>query len=161
MKARFKDKIVESPFQFPTIRGGLRTLGKSLVLMKGVYDLCHTGHIRSFVRGSKLGDVLVVAVTLDELVTKRKGNDRPFIPFEDRVFSLANLEAIDYVIPNPFSKLDELLTLIEPNVFTASHFGGLGEELRRTLFPNVQFKITPRDGELDTTAIVAKIRGEK
>lgn len=134
-----------------------KTIGRgTFVLMKGVFDLLHAGHLRALLEGSKHADALVVAVTTDEIVSKKKGPTRPIIPYEDRKFQISCLSVVDAVIPNPFTDLAELLTLVKPDFFVASHFGNLNEsDFRATEFIRV-----PRVGDYDTSGIVARIRGE-
>ncbi|TKB46465.1 glycerol-3-phosphate cytidylyltransferase [Ferrimonas sediminicola] len=59
----------------------------------GVYDLFHIGHLNILKRAKENCDYLVVGVTTDELVQRRK-NKTPVIPLEERI---AIVEAIKYV----------------------------------------------------------------
>ena len=70
---------------------------KRIVLVKGVYDLFHSGHYYSFVNAKAMGDVLVVGVSSDRAVRSRKGPARPIIPEEDRMILVAALSCVDWV----------------------------------------------------------------
>ena len=54
----------------------LKKQKKKIVLCHGVFDLLHLGHIRHFEEAKKLGDYLIVSVTLNKFV--EKGPGRPF-----------------------------------------------------------------------------------
>jgi cytidyltransferase-like protein len=64
----------------------------------GVFDMIHVGHVRLIQRASKLCDDLVVIVVKDEAVRKQKGDDRPIIPWEQRVEMVAALAGVQAVV---------------------------------------------------------------
>ena len=57
---------------------------KKIVLLKGSFDLLHTGHIYMMEQAKKYGDILVVIVK-PNVAIKNKGDDRPIIDEIDRV----------------------------------------------------------------------------
>ena len=78
---------------------GLRTLreqnrDKRIVLCHGAFDLVHMGHLIHFEEAKALGDLLVVTVTADEYITKKRS-----VSFNEtyRLRQLAALEIVDYV----------------------------------------------------------------
>lgn len=74
---------------------------KSVVLVGGVFDLLHYGHLK-FLQAAKLeGDVLIVALESDANVRRRKGNNRPLNSGQIRAEVLAALEVVDYVLILP------------------------------------------------------------
>jgi len=69
---------------------------KTIVLVTGGFDPLHSGHIAYFKEAKKLGDNLVVGVNSDAWLTRKKG--RPFMPFEERIAILKELEVVDDVM---------------------------------------------------------------
>jgi len=67
-----------------------------VVLVTGGFDPLHSGHIAYFKEAKRLGNKLVVGVNSDEWLTRKKG--KPFMPFEERVAIIKELEVVDKVI---------------------------------------------------------------
>jgi D-beta-D-heptose 7-phosphate kinase/D-beta-D-heptose 1-phosphate adenosyltransferase len=90
----------------------LRSAGKKIVFTNGCFDLIHTGHTRYLAKARTLGDVLVVAVNSDASVRTIKGKKRPINNENDRMETLAALEAVSYVTlfnePDPHRIISEL-----------------------------------------------------
>jgi cytidyltransferase-like protein len=76
----------------PAIREQFRD--KSIVLCHGAFDLVHMGHLLHFEEARALGDILVVTITADRHITKRRA-----VSFSEeyRARQLAALEIVDYV----------------------------------------------------------------
>ncbi len=68
--------------------------GQRIVLCHGAFDLVHIGHLIHFEEAKALGDLLVVTITADKHITKKRS-----VSFsqEYRLRQLAALEIIDYV----------------------------------------------------------------
>ena len=49
---------------------------KKIVLVHGVFDLLHIGHIKYFKKAKSYGDILIVSVTSNDYVNK--GPNRPY-----------------------------------------------------------------------------------
>ncbi len=67
-----------------------------VVLVTGGFDPLHSGHIEYFKEAKKLGDKLIVGVNSDAWLTRKKG--RPFMPFEERIALIQEMEIVDKVI---------------------------------------------------------------
>ena len=67
---------------------------KRIVLCHGAFDLVHMGHLIHFEEAKSLGDLLVVTVTADDYITKKRS-----VSFSEtyRLRQLAALEIVDYV----------------------------------------------------------------
>lgn len=76
----------------------------------GVFDLFHVGHLNVLKNSKSYCDQLVVGITTDELVLKRK-NKIPFIPFYERVDIVSSCRYVDLVIPQ--NDMDKLLIVKE------------------------------------------------
>lgn len=75
----------------------IRTLGLSIALTSGTYDLLHIGHMRYLEQAKKCGDILIVGVDSDKKVKSRKGPDRPVVSEDERVGGLAHLRSVDLI----------------------------------------------------------------
>ena len=63
----------------------------------GVFDLFHIGHLNILKNAKSKCDILIVGVTTDELVEKRK-NKRRVIPFEERCEIIKSIKFVDKVV---------------------------------------------------------------
>jgi D-beta-D-heptose 7-phosphate kinase/D-beta-D-heptose 1-phosphate adenosyltransferase len=94
----------------------LRGKGKKIVFTNGCFDLFHTGHLKLLREAKNLGDVLVVGVNSDDSVKKLKGEERPFIPENDRANIIAALDCVDYVIIFREDTPLELIKALKPDI---------------------------------------------
>ena len=72
---------------------------KKIILVNGVFDVLHIGHIEYFKEAKKLGDILIVSVTANKYVNK--GINRPYFDEKARISLLSELSQIDFVILSP------------------------------------------------------------
>ncbi len=63
----------------------------------GAFDLLHTGHLNLLCNAKSICEVLIVAVSTDELVEKYKGR-RPIIPFEQRIKLVRGVRWVDMAV---------------------------------------------------------------
>lgn len=110
-----KRKIITEK-QIPDLIKKLRAEGKSIGFTNGCFDLLHLGHLHSFVQLKKECDVLFVGINSDSSVKKLKGKDRPIQNEQTRMFLLASLEPIDYVIVFKDGNAVKLVEKITPDV---------------------------------------------
>src|ERR1700674_890547 len=88
---RQRDKIV--PFdELPRLRERLRD--KKIIHCHGAFDLVHIGHLIHFEEAKALGDILVVTITADTHITKKRSVN---FTEADRARQVAALEIVDYV----------------------------------------------------------------
>jgi cytidyltransferase-like protein len=71
--------------------------GGGLVVVTGVFDLLHIGHLRFLEAAKRLGGSLAVGVEDDERVRRWKGPERPIQSEEDRCELLRALRVVDRV----------------------------------------------------------------
>jgi D-beta-D-heptose 7-phosphate kinase/D-beta-D-heptose 1-phosphate adenosyltransferase len=64
----------------------------------GCFDILHSGHVVFFEQAKEKCDALVVSVGSDSVIRALKGPGRPVNPENNRLFLLAGLESVDYVI---------------------------------------------------------------
>ncbi|MEK6643131.1 MAG: PfkB family carbohydrate kinase [Planctomycetota bacterium] len=88
---------------------------KTVIQCHGCFDIVHPGHIRYLQFARAQGDILVVSITGDALISK--GETRPYIPQELRAENLAALEFVDYVVIDSNPTARDLLDRIRPDVY--------------------------------------------
>nr|WP_206204036.1 adenylyltransferase/cytidyltransferase family protein [Thermococcus sp. ES12] len=109
---------------------------KIRVLVGGVFDILHVGHIHFLSQAKALGDELVVIVAHDETVRRQKRRE-PVNSAEDRAELLRALSVVDEVYIGSPGGIDyELVRKIDPDIVAigpdqAFSCERLKEELRR------------------------------
>lgn len=93
-----------------------RQNGRTVVFTNGCYDILHVGHLDLLRRTADLGDVVVVGLNGDGSVRRLKGNNRPFVAFDDRADLLAGLEPVDFVIGFEEDTPERLMEAIRPDI---------------------------------------------
>ena len=90
--------------------------GEDLVVVTGVFDLLHVGHLRFLCAARELGDRLVVGVESDERVRRWKGPDRPIQTQDDRCELLSALRVVDdvFLIEGERVEPDYYVELLRP-----------------------------------------------
>lgn len=114
MNERLKRKI-RTPDALAAELAAARARGLRVVQCHGCFDLVHPGHVRYLQAAREQGDVLVVSLTGDQLISK--GPERPYIPQDLRAENLAALEFVDWVVIDPHPTACELLELLRPDVY--------------------------------------------
>ncbi|WP_456321370.1 adenylyltransferase/cytidyltransferase family protein [Palaeococcus sp. (in: euryarchaeotes)] len=94
----------------------MRQEKKIRVLVGGVFDILHVGHIHFLTQAKKLGDELVVIVAHDETVRRRKGRE-PINSMYERAEVLKALKPVDdVIIGEPGALSFELVKKLEPDI---------------------------------------------
>jgi len=83
-----------------------RARGMKIVMAAGNFDVLHAGHIRHLREARAEGDLLIVQLASDEVVTNGKGPGRPVHPFRD------------YVVEDTVHDGIVVVNMIRPDVFT-------------------------------------------
>ena len=88
-----------------------------IVAVSGGFDPVHIGHIRSIRDASQLGDKLMVILTRDDQLIRKKGYC--FMPYEERKEVMENIKGVDIVVPNVDANItsNESLEYYRPNIF--------------------------------------------
>jgi rfaE bifunctional protein nucleotidyltransferase chain/domain len=120
----FQDRLVGSLEEMTRTVSHLKGLDYRVVLTSGSFDLIHLGHVKYLARAKELGGILVVGVDSDAKIRRRKGDDRPMVPEDERLELLAHQRPVDLI----YLKQDEdpswgLIKAVEPDVLvlTADH----------------------------------------
>ena len=93
----FADRLVPSLEEMTRVVSHLRGLGYRIVLTSGSFDLIHLGHVKYLARAKELGGILVVGVDSDAKIRRRKGDDRPMVPENERLELLAHQRPVDLI----------------------------------------------------------------
>lgn len=96
---------------------------KKIVFCTGCYDILQSGHAVFFNQCKQFGDILVVGVGRDVVISKLKGPGRPINPENNRVYLVASLQDVDYAVLNDTEifggKIDfkNILETLRPDIF--------------------------------------------
>lgn len=93
----------------------LRQNGAKIVLANGCFDLFHVGHIRYLAGAKQLGDFLIVGINSDKQVRKLKGENRPFMPENERAEIVSALVCVDAVTIFDEPTVTELIRAVRPD----------------------------------------------
>ena len=88
---------------------------KKIVLVHGVFDLLHIGHIKYFKKAKSLGDVLIVSVTSNKYVNK--GPSRPYFDEKLRMEFIEQIDCVDIVLLSKFENAKHVISKIKPNYY--------------------------------------------
>ena len=93
-----------------------QSMGETVVMTNGCFDILHSGHVSYLKQASKLGDKLIVAVNSDNTVEKLKGLGRPINSVVRRMAVLAGLSSVDWVVEFTEDTPERLISELLPNV---------------------------------------------
>ncbi len=94
----------------------LKSMGKTVVMTNGCFDILHPGHIEYLERARALGDVLVLALNSDRSVRQLKGEGRPVNPLPTRARMLGALSCVDMVTEFDEETPEALIASVLPNI---------------------------------------------
>lgn len=123
MFEKIKSKVLHES-QLEVISNKYHSEGKKIVFCTGCYDILQSGHAVFFNQCKEFGDVLVVGVGSDSVITALKGPSRPVNPENNRLYLVASLQDVDYVVLNGNElkqpgKIDfeNVMSKLRPNIF--------------------------------------------
>lgn len=97
-----------------------------IVLANGVFDLLHPGHVAHLQEARGMGDLLLVALTMDEYINK---HGRPILKFRERAEMLMALRCVSNV--TGCENAEEAIRWYRPQVFVKG-----GDYLQKGLLPS-------------------------
>ncbi len=107
--------------EYSLLSKGKSTLG--IVLVGGVYDILHLGHLAVLAEAKTYGDILVVVVATDVTVETLKGR-RPVFPEEDRRALVESLRPVDAAIlgyEDVGMGYEQVIDEIKPNIIALGY----------------------------------------
>jgi len=81
-------KIISSIRELKKKSNFLKKGNKKIILVHGVFDLVHPGHLSYFKEAKTYGDILIVSITADKFVNK--GINKPYFKQSYRLDFLSN-----------------------------------------------------------------------
>jgi rfaE bifunctional protein nucleotidyltransferase chain/domain len=93
---------------------------KRVVFTNGCFDIVHAGHVRYLAWAREQGDALIVGLNGDDSVRRIKGEERPFVSFDDRARVLVALRSVDAVVGFDEMTPEVLLDQLRPDVHVKS-----------------------------------------
>ena len=114
-KIKFMKKKIIDFSDVEKVLKPIKKKGKKIVHCHGVFDLLHIGHLKHLESAKKYGDILIISVTPDKFV--QKGFNRPYFSSEQRMESLASIEAVDFIVLNKSKNAEEIIKKIKPNYY--------------------------------------------
>ena len=97
----------------------LKKKNKKIILVHGVFDLVHPGHLSYFKEAKTHGDILVVSITADKYVNK--GINKPYFKQSYRLDFLSSLEIVDHVFCNNGSSAVNVIQNLKPGSIIVFH----------------------------------------
>lgn len=144
--------------------------GKSVVLVEGVWDLTHPGHVQHIREAKKHADLVLLKLASADYAKFYKGKDRPIETFRDMMVSeLENVDAVlveDSVVPaESIAENARLLVQLRPDKVALE----IEDEQFQQKFKTIDYANRHLGARIDsvimvlpyvmsTTAIVNKIR---
>jgi cytidyltransferase-like protein len=155
----------------PQIRRAYR--GKKMVFCTGGFDLTHAGHALFFEDCKKLGDVLVVGIGPDKILTREKGKGRPILNEYIRLKMVQSLKPVDLAFimkdmprrgEQTLDVLYRIIKKLDPDIYVVNADASRLEE-RRAELKKLGIKLVVLDrvapqrfGKISTTKIIEKIK---
>ena len=91
--------------------------GKRIVFTNGCFDILHRGHVTLLEKARGFGDLLVVGVNSDRSVRGLgKGDQRPLVTEDDRIYILLSLRSVDFVTVFDEETPLETIEVLRPDV---------------------------------------------
>jgi D-glycero-beta-D-manno-heptose 1-phosphate adenylyltransferase len=149
----FEDRLIGSLEEMTRTVTHLKGLGYPVVLTSGSFDLIHLGHVKYLQKAKEFGRVLVVGVDSDAKIRRRKGEDRPMVPQEERLELLAHQRPVDMI----YLKGDDeprwgLIKAVEPDVLVLTQDHAYSEDEQRELLEFVgRIEVVPRQASVTTS----------
>jgi len=137
-------------------------LNGKTVLVTGVFDLLHQGHINFLKNAKNRGDYLLVGLESDERVSQLKGKDRPIENIKIRLNKIASLRYVDFAFALPINfdsiERERFISIVRPAVFAVSSHT-LHQQAKRSMvekYGGVLEVVMEKDENYSTTALLKK-----
>jgi D-glycero-beta-D-manno-heptose 1-phosphate adenylyltransferase len=149
----FEDRLIRSLEDMTRTVTHLKGLGIPIVLTSGSFDLIHLGHVKYLQKAKEFGGILVVGVDSDAKIRRRKGEDRPMVPQDERLELLAHQRPVDMI----YLKGDDeprwgLIKAVEPDVLVLTEDHAYSEAEQRELLEFVgRIEVVPRQASVTTS----------
>ena len=138
----FEDRLIRSLEDMTRTVTHLKGLGIPIVLTSGSFDLIHLGHVKYLQKAKEFGGVLVVGVDSDAKIRRRKGEDRPMVPEDERLIFLKGEDEERW----------GLIKAVQPDVLVLTEDHSYTEAEQRELLEFVgRIEVVPRQASVTTS----------
>lgn len=149
----FEDRLIGSLEEMTRTVTHLKGLGYPIVLTSGSFDLIHLGHVKYLQKAKEFGGVLVVGVDSDAKIRRRKGDDRPMVPQDERLELLAHQRPVDMIyLKGEDEERWGLIKAVQPDVLVLTEDHSYSEADQRELLEFVgRIEVVPRQASVTTS----------
>jgi len=132
------------------------------VLVTGVFDILHLGHLDYLAYAKSFGDFLIVHIESDQAVRRHKGRARPINSECNREKIVQSLKIVDQTfIADGELYAKKILEKYQPDVFVIAQKPDfdikLKEETFRSILPNLKVVWFSKKSDHSTSKIVKKL----
>ena len=156
---KFEERLKPSLDELAKTVEHLKGIGLRIVLTSGSFDLIHLGHVKYLAKAKDLGDVLVVGVDSDAKIRRRKGEDRPMVPEQERLEMLAHQRPVDLLYLKPEEEERwALIKAVEPDVLVLTTDHSYSDEEQAQLEEIVgRIEVIPRQATITTSERIRQL----
>jgi D-beta-D-heptose 7-phosphate kinase/D-beta-D-heptose 1-phosphate adenosyltransferase len=158
-EVKFEERLKPSLDELAKTVRHLKGIGLKIVLTSGSFDLVHLGHVKYLAKAKDLGDVLVVGVDSDAKIRRRKGEDRPMVPEQERLEMLAHQRPVDLLYLKPEEEERwALIKAVEPDVLVLTTDHSYSEDEQAELGEVVgRIEVIPRQATITTSERIRQL----
>jgi D-beta-D-heptose 7-phosphate kinase/D-beta-D-heptose 1-phosphate adenosyltransferase len=158
-EVKFEERLKPSLDELAKTVRHLKGIGLEIVLTSGSFDLVHLGHVKYLAKAKELGDVLVVGVDSDAKIRRRKGDDRPMVPEQERLEMLAHQRPVDLLYLKPEEEERwALIKAVEPDVLVLTEDHSYSDDEQGELEEIVgRIAIVPRQATITTSERIRQL----
>jgi D-beta-D-heptose 7-phosphate kinase/D-beta-D-heptose 1-phosphate adenosyltransferase len=158
-EVKFEERLKPTLAELAKTVDHLKGIGLKIVLTSGSFDLIHLGHVKYLAKAKEQGDVLVVGVDSDAKIRRRKGDDRPMVPEQERLEMLAHQRPVDLLYLKPEDEERwALIKAVEPDVLVLTTDHGYSEDEQAELEEIVgRIEVVPRQATITTSERIRQL----
>lgn len=153
-----EDRYIDTDEELSQAVNAVKGCNLKVVLTMGTFDMAHIGHGRYQMKARQAGDVLFLGLDDDEKSKKRKGENRPVVPQNERREMAAHMRYADFIL---IKKHDEpkwdLIRRICPDILIAVEGTYSPEEVAELEKICGRVQVLPRQAETSTSAKVRRL----
>lgn len=94
-----------------------KSISKVIVLVNGIFDIIHPGHIAFLEQAKKHGDILIIGVQSDDAIIQYANPYGPINTLENRMKVVGALAEVNYVVPYYEENASNLIGILKPTIF--------------------------------------------
>lgn len=152
------DRYIDTDEELARAVEAVRNADLKIVLTMGTFDMAHIGHGRYQMKARQAGDMLFLGLDDDEKSKKRKGDNRPVVPQDERREMAGHMRYADFiVIKRHDGPKWYLIKQIKPDVLIAVEGTYQPEEIVELEKICGQVQVLPRQAETSTSAKVRRL----